>query len=98
LLTCCTLAQRHIDLANNLRFLDPLTGSNLHVLNSPASAYTAELVQATCENSNQPLVVQLVDSGISNISIRAQDFTALAPAYLGSIPVSVQQVCSQQCC
>ncbi|KAL0025075.1 hypothetical protein WJX79_005262 [Trebouxia sp. C0005] len=46
---------------------------------------------AICENSNQPLVVQLVDSGTSNISIRAQDFTALAPAYLGSIPVSVQQ-------
>ncbi len=56
------------------------------------------LLQAICENSKQPLVVQLVDSGTSNISIRAQDFTALAPAYLGSIPVSVQQVCSRQCC
>lgn len=60
--------------------------------------HTPEFVQAICENSNQPLVVQLVDSGTSNISIRAQDFTALAPAYLGSIPVSVQQVYSQQCC
>ncbi|DBA95813.1 TPA: Expansin-B5 [Trebouxia sp. C0004] len=46
---------------------------------------------AICEKSNQPLVVQLVDFGTSNISIRAQDFTELAPAYLGNIPVSVQQ-------
>ena len=93
------LAQCHVCLANNLRFWDPLPGSNLHVLNAaPLSPYLPALVQAICENSDQPLVVQLVDSGTSNISIRAQDFTALAPAYLGSIPVSVQQVCSQQCC
>lgn len=49
-------------------------------------------LQVICENSEQPLVVQLVDSGTSNISIRAQDFTDLAPAYLGGIPVSVQLV------
>ncbi|KAL0055696.1 hypothetical protein WJX82_003307 [Trebouxia sp. C0006] len=91
-LTCEAGAQHLTDLANNLRFGDPLPGSMLHVLNVPqVYAYPPELVQEICENSNQPLVVQLVDSGTSNISIRAQDFTALAPAYLGGIPVSVQQ-------
>ena len=49
-------------------------------------------VQAICETSSQPVVVQQIDSGNAQFSIRQQEFTALAPAYLGNIPVSVQQV------
>ncbi|KAL3140406.1 Expansin-B5 [Trebouxia sp. C0009 RCD-2024] len=42
---------------------------------------------ATCALSSQPLVVQQIDSGTAEFSIRPQDFTALAPAYLGNVPV-----------
>lgn len=49
--------------------------------------------------SSQPLVVQQIDSGTAEFSIRPQDFTALAPAYLGNVPVSAQQAgCSQSSC
>ena len=50
------------------------------------------MLQAICQDSNSPTVVQYVDSGDATLSIRQQEFTALAPAYLGNIPVSVQQV------
>lgn len=60
-------------------------------------------MQAVCENSSQPVVVQQIDSGSAAFSIRQQEFTALAPAYLGNIPVSVQQAsqflaCCCCCC
>ena len=47
--------------------------------------------------------MQQIDSGSAEFSIRQQEFTALAPAYLGNIPVSVQQAsCSEHplvfCC
>ena len=52
-------------------------------------------MQVVCESSSQPVVVQQIDSGSAEFSIRQQEFTALAPAYLGNIKVSVQQA---SCC
>lgn len=49
-------------------------------------------MQAQCAASNEPVVVQLVDSGNANLTIRQQEFMALAPAFLGNIPVSAQLV------
>ena len=68
---------------------DALVSASSCVQTHPKCGYD---VQAVCEASSQPVVVQQIDSGNAQFSIRQQEFTALAPAYLGNIPVSVQQV------
>lgn len=55
------------------------------------------VTQAQCAASNEPVVVQLVDSGSADLTIRQQEFASLAPAFLGNIPVSAQLVSSHDC-
>lgn len=49
-------------------------------------------MQAQCAANSSPVVVQLVDSGNAQLTIRQQEFVSLAPAFLGNIPVSAQLV------